>query len=106
MAFILAGANHFINPGFYIRMIPPVLPYPFAINYISGVAEISLGGLMLIPKTRKLAAWGLILLLLAVFPANIYMALEGGLGIATPLVSWIRLPFQFLFIAWAYWHTK
>src|SRR5438477_197211 len=57
-------------------------------------------------KTRKLAAWGLILLLIAVFPANIYMALQGGGGLLSPVGAWVRLPFQFVFIAWVRWHTN
>ena len=86
-------------------MIPPIFPAHVAINIISGAAEILLGVLMLIPKTRKPAEWGLILLLIAVFPANIYIALEGGLNILSPTAAWVRLPFQFLFIAWVWWHT-
>lgn len=101
-----SGANHFLHPAFYIRMIPPLFPAHEALNIISGAAEMLLGLLMLIPKTRKLAAWGLILLLIAVFPANIYMAFQGGLGLAGPIAAWVRLPFQFLFFAWVWWHTK
>ncbi len=107
IGFMLAGANHFFNPEFYLRIIPPVLPEHELINYISGVAEIVLGILMLISKTRKLAAWGLILLLIAVFPANIYMAMEAGKSIdVSPVVAYIRLPFQFLFIWLVYLQTK
>ena len=75
--------------------------------YISGVIEILLGLLLLLPETRKLAAWGLILLLLAVFPANIYHLSSGGAGMGFPVWSLvIRLPVQFLLIYWAYGFTK
>jgi len=104
--FILAGANHFYNPELYLRIIPPVFPAHEALNYISGAAEMLLGALLFFPKARKLAAWGLILLLIAVFPANIYMALQGGMGLLSPLGAWLRLPGQFLLMAWVFWHTK
>jgi uncharacterized membrane protein len=89
-------------------MMPEVLPAPLALVYISGVAEI-MGGLgLILPATRKLAAWGLILLLLAVFPANVNMAVNDlPLG-ATPVPTWAlwaRLPLQLVGIAWAYWFT-
>lgn len=86
-------------------MIPPMLPWPGALNAISGAAEI-LGGLGLLSVgTRRLAGWGLIALLIAVFPANLYVAIQGhmtGLDVS-PLTLWLRLPFQALFIAWVWW---
>ncbi len=107
VAFILAGANHFINPEFYLRMMPPVLPAHELLNYVSGIVEIILGALLFIPKTKVVAAWGLIVLLIAVFPANIYMAMEAGKSIdISPVVAYIRLPFQFLFIWLVYRETK
>lgn len=107
IGFILAGANHFLNPEFYLRMMPPVLPAHELLNFASGVAEIILGAMLLIPKTRIIAAWGLILLLFAVFPANIYMAMEAGKSIdVNPVVTYIRLPFQFLFIWLVYKQTN
>lgn len=107
LAFILAGANHFINPEFYLRMMPPVLPEHEWLNYISGAAEIILAVLLIIPQTKVMAAWGLIILLIAVFPANIYMAMEAGKSIdISPLVAYARLPFQFLFIWLVYKQTK
>ena len=85
--------------------MPPALPWPQALNYISGVAEI-LGGLgLLMAPTRRLAGWGLLALLLAVFPANIYVAMQGsmpGLNVS-PLALWLRLQFQFVFMAWVWW---
>ena len=88
IAFILAGANHFINPEFYLRMMPPVLPAHEMLNYVCGIAEIMLGALLFIPKTKVAAAWGLIILLIAVYPANIYMAMEAGKSIeVSPVVA-------------------
>lgn len=107
VAFILAGANHFFNPAFYMRMMPPALPAHELLNSLSGIAEIILGIMMLIPKTKIIAAWGLIILLIAVYPANIYMAMEAGKSIdVNPVVAYIRLPFQFLFIWMVYQQTK
>lgn len=106
---VLAGINHFRAPDPYIAMTPDFLPAPLALVYISGVAEI-LGGLgLILPQTRRLAAWGLILLLLAVFPANINMAINDipldGRDLPT-WALWGRLPLQALLIAWAYWYTR
>jgi uncharacterized membrane protein len=107
VAFILAGVNHFINPEFYLRMMPPMLPAHELLNYASGTAEIILGTLLFIPQTKVVAAWGLIILLIAVYPANIYMAMEVGKSIdISPVVAYIRLPFQFLFIWLVYRETK
>ena len=108
VAFVAAGLNHFRRPDFYLAMIPPRLPSPAALNFISGAAEI-LGGIgVLVPATRRLAGWGLIALLVAVFPANVHMALAGlrppGVEIAT-WVLWARLPLQAVFIAWVWWTT-
>ena len=97
--FVVAGANHFISPGPYLRMMPEYLPAPAALVWISGVAEI-LGGLgILFAGSRVLAAWGLIALLVAVFPANLNVALHGWPGSNIPTwVLWLRLPLQLLLI--------
>lgn len=106
---VAAGVNHFISPAPYVAMMPAVLPAPLALVYISGIAEIA-GGLGLIPRaTRKLAAWGLIALFIAVLPANINMAVnELPLGTQTvpTWALWARLPLQIVLIAWAYWFTR
>lgn len=101
--FIAAGANHFANPTPYLSMMPAYLPAPAALIQISGVAEV-LGGLgVLYSGTRVLAGWGLILLLIAVFPANLNAALHGWSGVSlSPWILWLRLPFQLLFIWWVY----
>ena len=105
--YIMAGTNHFINPDWYVPIVPPILPFKTAIVYISGILEIILGTLLIFPKRRFIASWGLILLLVAVYPANIYVALTNGEVMdTTPLIAWGRLPFQFVFIALAYWHSK
>jgi uncharacterized membrane protein len=105
----LAGINHFRSPDVYVGMMPAMLPAPLALVYISGIAEIA-GGLGLLPRsTRKLAAWGLIALFIAVFPANVNMAINAlPLGERTvPLWAlWARLPLQLLLIAWAYVFTR
>jgi len=103
--FIAAGANHFRTPGLYIAMIPPWMPWPAALNVISGAAEI-LGGLgLLVTRTRHLAGWSLIALLVAVFPANVHVALLGHMPGThfSPVTLWARLPFQAIFIAWVWW---
>ena len=105
--YIGVGTNHIINPNWFVRIIPPILPFKIAIVYISGIFEIILGSLLIFPKTRYIAGWGLIILLLAVYPANIYVALTNGEAMdITPLIAWGRLPFQFVLIGLAYWHSK
>ena len=106
---IIAGMTHFIAPDTYVKIVPPQLPYPEAIVYISGFFEI-LGGVgLLVPLVSQAAAWGLVLLLIAVYPANINMAVNNIHLNNVPDGNWfqaIRLPFQFVLIAWAYWYTK
>ncbi len=105
--FAAAGTLHFLNPDYYLRMMPSYLPAPLALVYLSGAAEILLGGLVLWEKTRRLSAWGLIALLLAVFPANIHLALHPEIfpGVP-PFILWMRLPVQLVFILWVYPFTK
>ena len=106
LLFALAGLYHFINPAFYLRMMPPFLPWHLFLVYLSGFCEAFLGLLLLVPKYASLAAWGLIALLVAVFPANVYMALNPQLfPELPPFALWLRLPLQALFIAWAYSFT-
>jgi uncharacterized membrane protein len=105
--FVLAGLNHFRNPDFYVNIMPPYLPWHLALVYISGIAEIGLGVLLLFNRWSGLAAWGLIALLVAVFPANIHMAVNAELYPAySPTALWARLPLQGVLIAWAYWYTR
>ena len=105
--YVSIEVNHFTTPEWFLQIVPPCFPYKLELVYISGFLEILLGVMLLIPATRFYAAWGLILLLIAVYPANIYLAQTNGAVMnTTPLVAWGRLPFQFVFIALAYWHTK
>ena len=103
--FIAAGANHFRMPQTYLGMMPGWLPWPSALNAIAGLAE-ALGGLgLLLPPFRRRAGWGLIALLVAVFPANLHVALQGhmpGFNFS-PAILWLRLPFQAVIIAWVWW---
>jgi len=83
------------------------LPWQLALVRISGIAEIRLGLLLLFQRCLVLAAWGLIALLIAVFPANIHMALHAELyTYVSPIGLWLRLPLQFVLIGWAYWYTR
>ena len=105
--FIAAGANHFVNEPFYTKIVPPYIPAPRLMVEISGAAETGLGALLLWKRCTRLAAWGLIVLLVAVFPANLHMALHPEqFSRFRPAVLWARLPFQAVFIAWAYWHAR
>ncbi len=109
--FVGSGILHFVSTATYERLMPPVLPYPRELVYASGFIEGALGVLLLIPKTRRGAAWALIPTLIAIFPANIYGAVTAGTAYpAMPGVpvwaAWLRLPLQFLLIAWAFRYTQ
>jgi uncharacterized membrane protein len=101
--FTLAGATHFLRPRWYEAIVPPYVPAHREVVIVTGVCEI-LGGLgVMLPQTRKAAAWSLIALLLAVFPANIYMASDPKfLKIAPAWALYLRLPLQFGLIGWVY----
>lgn len=103
---IFAGTMHFANPEFFLKIVPPYLPLHRELVLISGVCEILLGVLLLIPKCSLLAAWGIIALLIAVFPANVYLYQHQEILPASALVHLLRLPLQGIFILWAYWHTR
>jgi uncharacterized membrane protein len=110
---VVAGTMHFVIPRFYEQMVPPPLPASLTV-IASGLAEILLGIALAFDRTRRLAAWGIVALLIAVFPANVYMAVSGVE--LTDLPSWMtqpstlaryaRLPFQALFLAWAWLFTR
>ena len=105
--FILAGLNHFRSPGFYVGIMPPYLPWHLELVYISGVAEIVLGAMLLFRRWTVMAGWGLIALLIAIFPANLHMAMHPELYPSIPAIAlWLRLPVQGLLFAWAYWYTR
>lgn len=106
--YVSVGINHFLNPEWFVKIIPPILlEFDYQLVFLSGVCEVMFGLLILIPKARYYAAWGLILTLAAVFPANIYLAQTNGVAMdTTAAVAWYRLPFQTVFILLAYWHRN
>lgn len=111
--YVVAGLLHFVVPELYVQIVPPVLPAALALVYLSGVAEVAVGLGVMVARTRRYAAWATVALLLAIFPANIYMATSGvvvtgmpGGGDPSPVVRWVRLPLQGVLIAWALWYTR
>lgn len=110
--YVFGGVNHFKNPSFYIPLIPPYLSlWAVEINILSGVFEILLAILLIPKQTRKLAGWGIVLMLIAFVPSHIYFIERGTFTLGTftmsPLVSWIRLlVMQPLLILWAWWVSK
>jgi uncharacterized membrane protein len=109
LAMTTMGVLHFARADAFVQIMPPIFPAPLALVWISGVFEI-LGGVgVLVPRTRALAGWGLVLLYVAVFPANIYMALEPvAIDGAVPdrWLVWARLPLQPVFMWVAWWCTR
>ena len=105
--FINVGVDHFVNPDFYLSIMPPAFPLHLEAVYVSGFFEV-LGGVgVLIPRLRKIAGWGLVALLVAVYPANIYMAITPeAFPEASVALLYVRLVFQFLFFYWAFSVTK
>lgn len=103
--YIAAGANHFISPKTYLAIMPPYIPSHNLMVIVSGIAEILLGIGLLFPATRSLSAWGLIILLIAVFPANLYMATASRFRKLPAWLRWARLPLQLILIWWAYLYT-
>lgn len=116
LAFLMisAGVLHFVAEDFFTQIVPPFLPAPRMLVWISGVAEIVLGAGLIPVATRRWAGYGLVLLFLAVFPANIYMAaselqlqrMPSWFEQPSPLMLWLRLPLQLVLIAWALWASK
>ncbi|MDQ3418089.1 MAG: DoxX family protein [Acidobacteriota bacterium] len=105
--FILAGANHLRNPALYVAIMPPYLPWHLALVYISGAAQITLGALLLWRRWSAVAAWGLIALLAAIFPANLHMALHPERYRSVPeFALWLRLPLQGVLMLWAWWYAR
>lgn len=101
--YMMAGIRHFTSPGFYLQIMPPYLPWHLPLVYISGALEFLLGAALLAPQWRRNAAYGIIALLIAVFPANLYMYQVGGAGLEprSAVLFW-RLPLQAVLILWAY----
>ncbi len=111
MAFLYFGAGvmHFVKPGLFLQIVPSVLPWPLAIVYLSGVAELVVGAGLVSPRSRRLAAWGVVALLVAVYPANLYhwLAHVKVDGAEIPaLYHPLRALAQLLLIAWAAWLAR
>ena len=110
LAMAAIGVDHLADPTPFVNIVPRELPMPLVLVYVSGVCEIALGLGLLVPRVRRLAGFGLVALYVAVFPANINMAVRGlSPNPEHPIPSWIawaRLPFQILFIVLALWVSK
>jgi uncharacterized membrane protein len=115
LGYVAAGLAHFLAPDAYEQVVPPAFPHKRTLVYLSGVAEVMLGTGVIFERTRRAAAWGLLALLAAVFPANVHMAtaddleFDGVSAWATDLpqaLLWARLPMQGLLALWAWWHTR
>lgn len=108
--YVAAGANHLVSPTVYLPMMPPYLPAHRELIWLSGVAEVALGIAVLVPMLRQWAAWGLIALLIAIFPANLHIAMQDvplfGRSEGFGIWNWVRLPLQAVLIAWAWWYTR
>ena len=107
--FLAAGVTHFTSTGFFLKIMPPYIPFHREIVLLSGAIEIALGTLLMIPRTSRLAAWGLVALLIAVFPANIYAYQHQELFPPFPYsttLHLLRLPFQGVLILWAFAYTR
>ncbi|MPR36748.1 DoxX family protein [Salmonirosea aquatica] len=106
LLYMTAGIAHLVSPRFFLKIVPPYLPFPDVLVLLSGIAEIVLGTLLFFPTIRPWAAWGIIILLIAVFPANLYMAYGAPFQALSAWLRWGRLPLQLVLIWWAYQYTK
>lgn len=105
--YIIAGINHFRNPRLYLKIIPPYFPNPKFLNNISGFSEIFFGVLLCIPFLKNYAAWGIIFLLVAIFPSHIYMLQNENASLGLPKwVRILRLPLQIGLLFWAFQYTS
>ncbi len=112
--YAVAGLSHLLVPDLFERVVPPSLPRPRALVYLSGVAEIALGVGVCFERTRRVSAWGIVALLVAVFPANVHAARDGVAAELAPdrfaeaaqLSAWVRLPLQAVLVAWAWLYTR
>lgn len=107
--YVIVGIKHFIEPEYFLSIVPPYLPYHLELVYVSGLFEVLFGILILLPKYRYYGAIGLILLLIAVFPANIYLAqneiAQEAIGATQEIAIW-RMPIQGILIWIAYFIRK
>jgi len=110
---VIAGILHFVMPHLYVQIVPPRLPAPLLLVYLSGLTEVAVGVGLVYPRTRQAATWAIIALLLTVFPANVYMATSGVVVEGAPVggdhsaaLRWARLPLHVVLDAWACWYTR
>jgi uncharacterized membrane protein len=104
---IVAGSVHFLKMGSYVKIVPPYVPFPEMVVLGSGAVCSFLGAALLLPRVSRVAAWGIVIYLMAVFPANIHMAFHPEIFPAVPVwILWARLPLQAVLIAWAYCYTR
>ncbi len=109
LLFLSSGTLHFVRTGAFVKIVPLYIPFPYAAVYVSGVAELAGGVGLLIRRFRRPAAWGLVALLVAVFPANVYMA-TNNIQVSKQQVAvwvlWARLPLQAVLIWLVVWSSK
>ena len=104
---VAAGVAHFVNPAFYLRIMPPWLPAHEALVFVSGVCEVVAGVLVWIPRTRRAGGLFAVAVLLGVFPANLWMAVDPSIWPEVPTwARWVRLPLQAIPIVWAWRVTQ
>jgi uncharacterized membrane protein len=109
LLYVIVGVKHFTNTDFFVTIVPPIINWKEEVVLVSGLIEVTLGILLLFNQTRKLAAWGIILLLIAVFPANIYLYLSETARETLSMSKYqalYRMPFQIPLMIIAYWHSK
>lgn len=106
LLYLVAGINHFVMPEFYLRIMPPYIPEHHLMVILSGVAEIVLGLMLVVPQCTRIAAWGIIVLLIAIFPANLHMALHYEDFAISPWIGYGRLPLQLVLLYWAWRYTR
>jgi uncharacterized membrane protein len=104
--YIWAGINHFTRPDFFLRLMPPYIPWHAGLVALTGVLEIAFGVLVAIPRTARLAGWCIVLMLIAFLPVHVHMLVHSELYPEAPLIAlWLRFPLQAIFLLWAYWYT-
>jgi uncharacterized membrane protein len=106
MCFVASGIAHFVLTASYAQIVPPYLPWPRALVYVTGVGEILCGLGLPYKPTRRVAAWGSVGLLIALFPANLYMAMAHVDYAGPAWVLWARLPLQVPLMAWGWVYTR
>lgn len=110
VGYAVAGLNHFVHPAGYLHIIPPYIPYPKLMNLLAGIFEVLFALMLIFPKTRRIAAWGIILILIAFLPVHIQMIIDAPMMLGklhvTKLGAWIRVLFQPVLMLWAGWYTR